>query len=177
MYIIGLSGPMRAGKSTTAQVLQRALANHGIDSTIIPMAKPLKTIATELGWDGQKDKKGRRLLQLLGTQVCRECISQDYWTKKFLELAHKSGTPVVICDDIRFDDEAEICDKVIRVTGRDPLSWRLTEYKCLRWLRRFLCHASERGVTRCDYTINNDGDLFMLANNVYNALEELPCVS
>lgn len=175
MYIIGLTGPMRAGKSTTAQILQRALTSHGVDSTIIPMAGALKRIATELGWNGLKDEKGRRLLQLLGTDVCRNCISQDYWVIKFLESAAKCNTSVIICDDIRFDDEAEVCDSVIRITGRDPWQWRLTENA--KWLRKILCHKSEQGVTRCDYTINNSADTFLLATIVYNVVQELPCVS
>lgn len=168
MFIIGLAGPMCGGKTTTANLLKKHLKlKRGIDSTIIPMAKPLKDLAYSLGWDGQKDRKGRKLLQTLGV-VCRECLDQDYWVKKYALACASCGHEVIICDDIRFENEAELCDIVIRITGRDPWQWRLTEH--MRWLRKWLCHSSEQCVSTYDCTINNSKGIVELETAVSEAI-------
>ena len=53
--VIAIHGKMHSGKSTVAEHL--AKNTHGV---IKPFAKPIKDFATLLGWDGLKNKKGRR---------------------------------------------------------------------------------------------------------------------
>jgi len=177
MIIIGLTGPMYAGKTTIANALrERYLKYYGVDSRIMSMAGPLKALARQIGWNGLKDEKGRRLLQLLGTEVCRKCISDSYWTDKFLDSCIASKAEVIICDDVRFDNEAEVCDLVIRITGRDPLIWRLTEWMPIR-LRRFVrslfCHKSELGISKYDLCLDNSGDIHALKSLIDDL--ELKC--
>lgn len=77
---------------------------------IIPMAKKLKEVALSIGWNGVKDAKGRRLLQILGTEVMRECIDEDYHIKAWMQYAEEallSGKRILICDDIRFPNELQ----------------------------------------------------------------------
>jgi len=58
--------------------------------------------------------KHRWLLQQVGTEVFRNTVFRDYW----LELAWLSCTgDWNIIDDVRFENEARICDTVIMVLG------------------------------------------------------------
>lgn len=113
---IGISGPIGSGKSTLAQIINKAL--YDIDPErfvlILPITFKIKEVARSLGWNGEKDEKGRRLLQLLGTEVGRECIGERVWIDNWFNEALKwwrlVGGPskcTVIADDIRFPNEAE----------------------------------------------------------------------
>lgn len=105
-HVIGIAGPDGGGKTTLANALVEAYAG---EATIVPFAAAVKEAAAQLGWNGQKDENGRRLLRLLGTDVCRECIHQDIWAaiwmQKALELLVQRGVQAVIADDVRFPNE------------------------------------------------------------------------
>lgn len=92
-------------------------------------AGPLKYMAKAfMGWDGEKDAAGRKLLQEIG-RVGRE-YDIDIWVKHLLnQMDKKSGTlpfNFVIVDDWRFPNELAFLQKniifdtyVIRVAGRN----------------------------------------------------------
>ena len=121
MFVVGIHGPLGGGKTYLANLL----ATQFEHPVILPFAKPLKDFAFQLGWNGQKDAKGRRLLQLLGTECGRECIDEDVWVNHW-ERARATlpeETDIVIADDMRFDNEwvhiqsLEGCS--IKLYGRD----------------------------------------------------------
>lgn len=120
--IIGIAGRAGSGKSTLAQFL-RVLLPH---AEIIPMAQGVKDVATYMGWDGKKDAKGRRLLQLIGTECGRECIGEDVWVHAFLRKVNASSSDYIICDDVRFDNEARAIRQagglIIQIAGREDAS-------------------------------------------------------
>lgn len=103
--VIGFSGRAGVGKTTCANALSQALGGSVI---ICPFSAPIKKVASELGWNGVKDDKGRRLLQLLGTEVGRECIGEDIWVLRWMEHTRlwRVGGCIVIADDVRFSNEA-----------------------------------------------------------------------
>jgi len=124
-HIIGITGPAGAGKSTFARHLLCALAERHIPAICIPFAAALKKLARSIGWDGVKDARGRRLLQLLGTDVCRGCISDSYWIDRWraaVVRAAETHVHVVVTDDVRFPNEAfairALNGTIIRLTGR-----------------------------------------------------------
>jgi len=156
---IGISGNMGAGKTTFAEMLREELNNYHLKARILPFAKPLKDIAIELGWNGQKDEKGRKLLQLLGTDVGRECINEDIWVTKWLTEATKlqieEDVDIIISDDTRFINEATAIKEsrgfLIEVYGR--------KYETNIGI---LDHASERGIQTTELitqSIDNSGTL------------------
>lgn len=112
MHLIGLTGRAGAGKSTFARLLCNNYYELTEKSTcIIPFAKALKDLAVKIGWNGVKDERGRRLLQLLGTDICRNCIDKDYWVKRWAEqLASNKAFSVglIIADDVRFENEIKV---------------------------------------------------------------------
>lgn len=60
-------------------------------------------MAFDLGWDGLKDDRGRKLLQNLGTHTLR-AYDPDYWINR-LDLDSFPGA--VYVDDARFPNEIE----------------------------------------------------------------------
>lgn len=168
--IIGIAGKMGSGKSTVAQIISEKCQ----DQTILPFAKPLKDIAYQMGWNGVKDEKGRRLLQLLGTECGRECIGEDVWVNLWLKEvitaceSYEDGTLMVvknvIADDLRFENEI---DAIKRLGGKTIKVKRLTN-------REESSHASERDLpdSLFDCIINNDGSIDQLKEKVWSILKQ-----
>lgn len=117
--VIGISGPIKCGKSTLADQLVEML---GVDKCHkYSFAAPLKQIAATFGYDcsTQESKETpnpywnvtpREFLQKFGTEVCRDALPKiipqmdSVWLKMFLK--HVAENPgIVIVDDVRFDDE------------------------------------------------------------------------
>lgn len=129
--VIGLIGHIGSGKTEAGLILRSMISG----SEIVPFAKPLKNLAKSIGWNGEKDEKGRRLLQLLGTDVLRECIDPEWHTKAWGHLVthiQGAGNPnaTIIVDDVRFVNEVKMIHhmggSIIRITGRRyglPTNW------------------------------------------------------
>jgi len=147
--VIGICGAARAGKTTFGDFLQERLAEMGHDARRIAFADPVKDIARQMGWDGNKGEKGRRLLQLLGTECGRECIGPFVWVNKWLDrAAHelRHGHAVVVADDVRFSGERG----AIKLLG--GTIFRVTRPGCGP-----SDHPSERDDIAADHTIANVG--------------------
>jgi len=104
-----LSGRIEAGKSTVAKVLASALQSEYPTATlkIAGFADGVKHVAREaFGWNGIKDAKGRRLLQVVGTDAGRE-YDHDIWARMAYELVTCALIPsnIYIFDDWRFPNE------------------------------------------------------------------------
>lgn len=165
--LIGLHAPMCGGKTTVAKLMLKYL-----DAEIISIATPLKEVALGMGWNGEKDEKGRRLLQLLGTECGRKCIAPDIWIKKWHEKAMASKKQFVIADDLRWPpSEAKLIDDdgyLYRIVGREkPLTmWqRIKKFFGLSY-----CHYSELPIPDGDglmlFNIDNTGTLEDLEREV-----------
>ncbi len=152
--IIGITGHMGSGKTSVAQILSGIVI-----TTILPFSSPVKDAALNLGWDGKKCVKGRRLLQLLGTECGRDCIDIDIWVNRWIdEFQNMTHDHIyVIADDIRFDNEADL----LRSLGGIIICVKRPGYIGNG-------HASESsiGSINVDYEIDNSGDLRTLNNTV-----------
>jgi len=154
MRVIGFCGKAYVGKTTAAKVIYGDV----MGSEIIPMAERLKEIAKLLGWDGKKDERGRRLLQLLGTE-CARGYDPDFWIKEWeKKVTHakknwvdESTLDLILVDDVRFDNEAQ---KILNMGG------------CIILIRRegfngVNDHVSEHGISShlVSQVLINEGDL------------------
>jgi len=154
MKYIGISGFMGAGKSTVADMMKCELGC----AEVLAMAKPIKDIAGIMGWNGKKDEKGRRLLQLIGTECGRECLYDNVWVDMWFRTVNAWPCHVryAICDDIRFDNEAAGIIKaggfIVLVTGRGELGR----------------HKSEQGISEANVTfeLDNKGSIYTLRSRV-----------
>lgn len=109
MVIIGIGGQAGAGKSTLARLLLDLYgSNRG---HILPFAEGVKDVAKSMGWNGLKDEKGRRLLQLIGTECGRECIDPDIWVNRWrTKVSANTWGPeekLIVADDLRFQNEKQ----------------------------------------------------------------------
>jgi hypothetical protein len=72
MKIVTLSAKAQHGKDLTASILKEKLEHQNKKVLIVHYADYLKFICREyFGWDGQKNEKGRTILQQIGTEKIR----------------------------------------------------------------------------------------------------------
>lgn len=122
---LGIAGFAGVGKTTTAEMLQKIAAHHGVRVQLVPFAAPVKRIAIqEFGWDGVKDERGRRLLKCIGTDAGR-VYDENIWVRKWTEVVKAEFATVdgVIADDVRFANEAEairaLGGRVVRLVSQE----------------------------------------------------------
>ncbi|MCC9603527.1 hypothetical protein LOC67_23505 [Stieleria sp. JC731] len=117
---IGLSGPAGSGKSTIGEALRETLSMHSHGgSWRIAFADPMKAMLYAIGvqedvlygTQGQKEqpreelsgRSVRHALQTLGTEWGRQVMHPDFWINSWKHSV--KSCPIVICDDVRFDNE------------------------------------------------------------------------
>lgn len=95
-------GKARHGKDTSAEFV---LADNSIHHVFF--AKHLKDIATNLGWNGEKDVKGRTFLQEIG-DVMKHYHGEGYFSQVLCEQIKtliKKGAEKFVITDLRFKEE------------------------------------------------------------------------
>lgn len=181
--LVLFGGKASAGKTTAAKYLEEKILNNypGIQVLRQGLAQPIKDLAfREFGWDGKKDGKGRRLLQVLGTEAGRE-YNENLWVKKLEDIVISNVFPpsFVLVDDWRFDNEKTYFD--------NNLLFEVTSVGIFRGdglQDKNAAHASENGIPDprdqdhlldyYDFVIDNSADLHSLEqklDDVYAHLE------
>lgn len=150
MRVIILTAPMGSGKTYLA---------HKLSRNVLSFAAPVKEVAMSMGWNGKKDKAGRRLLQLIGTECGRKCINENIWTNKLLDRLYyfqEQGIKLVVIDDARFDNEISMVKEYFDAVHVHIKRTDLTFMQRV-WQRIKPKHASERGISfKPDYVVYND---------------------
>jgi len=99
MKHIGLIGLAGSGKDTAADALEKTHYRFAF-------AGKLKSLARLFGWDGQKDERGRALLQELGMAGRR--YDQDIWVNVVKRhLGSEMLRYQLVSTDVRFQNEAD----------------------------------------------------------------------
>lgn len=113
-----ISGDSGAGKSTFADCLEERLSHlYRGEVRRFAFADELKSIAKyDFDWDGQKDERGRRLLQMLGSagREYNEHFWRDKLAKKVVRLLFLNDG-VVIVDDCRYENELSCLDNISNI--------------------------------------------------------------
>ena len=126
MKVICISGKAQHGKDTTAEYMLEELASSGKSVLVTHYGGLLKYICkTFFGWDGNKNKAGRELLQTVGTDVIRK-QNPDYWVEfiaDFLKMFPNLWDYVII-PDCRFPNELD----VLREHGLDVTHVRVVRF-------------------------------------------------
>lgn len=110
MKIVCISGKAQHGKDTTASMIRECLEERGEKVLVVHYADLLKYICrTFFGWDGNKDEKGRRILQYVGTDVVRK-KDPDYWVNFVVDLLElfDGEWDWVLIPDTRFPNEVDV---------------------------------------------------------------------
>jgi hypothetical protein len=110
---IAFAGKMQVGKTTAADHL---VHRHGFVK--YALADPIKEIARDaFEWDGEKDERGRRLLQEIGT-VGRHYDS-ELWLRRLEARLESDSSPRAVVDDVRLAREVAYLErrgfKVVRI--------------------------------------------------------------
>jgi len=121
--IIGFGGPIGSGKNTAADMAEACIdtawkANKPHPNAVQPLtiqlgfADEVKKVAGDyFHWDGIKDERGRRLLQVLGTEAGR-AYNPDIWVEKVMSrLYHCDNNASVLITDCRFPNEVDFCNR------------------------------------------------------------------
>lgn len=173
MRIILIAGKARAGKDSVAKFLEQRLRVDGKTVLVTHYADLLKFICRRYcGWNGQKDRQGRSILQHIGTDVIRK-REPDFWVDfvvKMLRLFDGRWEYVII-PDCRFPNELEVMRrnfptiflKVRRNNARDDMTGRQRS------------HASETALDdiKPDFYIENNGTLIELNNRVNEWIDRI----
>lgn len=180
MKIICISGKAQHGKDTAAKFMKEALEAKGKRVLIAHFGDLLKYICkTFFGWDGQKDERGRTLLQYVGTDKIR-AASPDFWADFIANVLaiFRDEWDYVLLPDCRFPNEYEIFQaygmdavllRVVRTGFKSPLTEEQQK------------HPSETALDRYhfDYTLYNYGTLDDLKSDVNSLVKEIchddPC--
>ena len=173
MRVILISGSARFGKDSAAFIMKELLEKQKKKVLIIHYADNLKLFAKNyFGWSGQKDQKGRELLQWLGTDVVRKNY-EDTWVDMIVALLKgiKTLYDYVIIPDVRFPNEIDkMCDNfnciTVRVIRPDFDNGLTDEQKN---------HPSETALKDypMEYELINDGDLKKLLETTRTFLKNI----
>jgi hypothetical protein len=152
MKHIGLIGLAGSGKDTAADAL---MFTHYRCS----FASRLKIIARQLGWDGEKDERGRAFLQDLGMAARK--FNPNTW----INLLRGEVSPVIqqlVFTDVRFQNEADFVRSIGGIIVRIVRPGQIAEK-----------HESE--LKQCevaaDIEIVNDGSIEDLHNKIRNLIK------
>lgn len=171
--LIGFNGMMGVGKS---EAIQEIKDRSKLPVELVKFAGPLYDMQEMIYrriqsvYNRPADfKKDRKLLQWLGTEWGRETISKTIWVdlwKAEVTAALARGS-VVVCDDVRFDNEAELVRSlggiVVQITS-SRASERIDTQSGIK------NHSSEAGISAefIDDILRNDGTLREFQNQVAN---------
>lgn len=100
------SGKAGVGKTYCSQLLEQQIQKLEFSYFRSPFAYGVKDTARYMGWDGEKDDKGRKLLQDIG-KIGRR-YDKNLWVKQaFARIESDTAYPhsFIIIDDWRFRNE------------------------------------------------------------------------
>jgi len=181
--LIGFTGRARSGKTTAARLINsrniRIINNvTKLQSVRLSFATPLKSMASFLypeikeSFYGDKTqvhepsgKTAREILQLLGTEVCRN-IYHDTWIDIMdRKVRNHIDKKIITIDDIRFDNEFDFV--------RNHKGTENYMIGVVRGSDKQDKHKSEDVdalIDKCDYVVYNDGSRDDYINSLRDTL-------
>ena len=109
MKILAISGHAQNGKDTVAGLLRDCLKADGNRVLVAHYADLLKYMCrTFFDWDGNKDEKGRHILQYVGTDIIRK-QAPDFWVDFISSVLtyFNENWDYVLIPDTRFPNEID----------------------------------------------------------------------
>lgn len=113
-----LSGAAGCGKDTAFNIIKK----HYPNAKRFAFADALKSIATNLTWNGNKDIKGRKFLQDLGRAA--RAYNPDVWVNIVANEIQGTNPEIAVITDFRYPNEVKVLKErfgdvfTVRITGR-----------------------------------------------------------
>src|SRR3990172_8206817 len=166
--IVIIGGKARVGKTTSANYLYSALKFYEVQGVRLyhtAFSYPIKELASlHFNWDGKKDERGRRLLQVIGTEAGRT-YDENLWVKKLEDRIFNQIFPYnfVFVDDWRFPNERDYF--------KDNPFYEVTTIGITRDVKleeELSSHPSENSLdmSEMDFVIDNNGTIEELNNKL-----------
>lgn len=180
--ILCLSGKVGSGKDTVAKYLY-----YNYDFASYSFADELKKLAKEGGWDGEKDLKGRKLLQQLGLTFRNYCAI--HWIDRLIKFNFKFQNEVAngrmyknIClvDCRHVNEITEFSKRFERYYTDFKLKKQITIYvKGPNYANREMDDETKNDISenslndyKFDYIIKNESTL----EHMYNTIDKIMAV-
>jgi len=113
MKVCCISAKARHGKDTSAELIKEHLENRGQRVLITHFADLLKFICVKyFNWDGNKDERGRTLLQYIGTDVVG-AQNPAFWAEFVVSILNmfKKDWDYVLIPDCRYPVEVATVER------------------------------------------------------------------
>ena len=173
MKIFAISGHAQNGKDTVAGLIKDSLKADGNRVLVAHYADLLKYMCrTFFDWDGNKDEKGRHILQYVGTDIIRK-QAPDFWVDFISSVLtyFKENWDYVLIPDTRFPNEI---DKLIS-NGFDVIHIRVVRPNFESPLtEEQQSHPSETALDNVnpDFYIYNEGSMDELKEKINKWIQE-----
>lgn len=156
MRVILLIGKAGAGKDESYKCIKELYPT----AERYAFADRLKIFAYEMGWDGRKDERGRKLLQGIGQTV--RAYKEGFWALKVAKAIEHDVPDIAVITDCRFPNEIEI----IKDYFRD-----VTTIRIIRDVSE-IDDVSEYSLDNYepDFTIDNNGTVLDLQSSLKEVL-------
>lgn len=185
MKVIALTGLAGSGKDTVADIIQQLIPNNVARYSFANPVKEAAAVITGLDLSyfssDNPDREvvhpnwnmtPRKILQLLGTDCCRDLIHKDIWIKRaqveyHLALHKYPRSKMFIITDCRFNNEAEWIKSI------EGEIWHVSRPQELKGDRAIESdHITEQGIDEkyYDTIIQNDQGIEELELNIVEAL-------
>ena len=158
--IIGFSGTMGSGKTTSQKLAKKYFMNQNVRVYLCNYADNLKRLCSELfpnhpksSFYGNQEEKtrlfdnlsGRKIMQIIGTEIIRDYADVNFWVNCLQEEINKSDADIILVGDVRFTNEYQFIKNQGGIT-----------VKIISNQSSINEHASESIDFECDYTVYND---------------------
>lgn len=214
-YLVLISGKMRSGKNTFADLLMKECTLNNMSSRQDAYASVLKEMCSkefhmlsdylnnftnelkalyplfgDIRFDGLKQKIAdvvnklyikpenwtedktditRLILQIVGTNIIRKHIDDDYWIKQLIKKVNDYTDDVIVVTDVRFPNEIDLPHKMVE--DRIVRSVKIERNTGIKSI-----HSSETSLDNYnwfDYIVDNNGDLETLQQSAKTILNDI----
>lgn len=171
-----VSGKANSGKDTSCDLINNYVKIKNKKSINLQFSSYIKMYVKAIsGWDGSEDTKPRTLLQMLGTDIIRAKIDNNFFIERIIGdiKVYSYYFDVITISDARFPEEIESIYKEftnvfrIRIERPDFVSNLDCKEKS---------HRTEIALddyNGYDYVVINDGTIEDLNNKLKNIIDEV----
>jgi hypothetical protein len=121
-------------------------------------------------WFENKNDITRLILQIVGTNIFRKYVDDDFWVKEFIKKEKNYDEKFVIVTDARFPNEIDLPHKLVE--NRRVISVRM-ERKAQKQETEHFSETALDNYLWFDYTVENNGDFKLLRQSVQTTLNDI----